>query len=143
MNRLLAVAAFLAAFTAAVHIFAGGEDVASPLLASTLDGEPKLTLYAVWHMVSVILAMSAVALFVGSLPHYAHPARYLVLFVSAMWCAFGVVFLAVFAIQSESGWLFKLPQWVLLLPVGLLGLWAADSNTALQGALRDKATPAG
>ena len=139
MNRLLAVAAFLAAFTAVVHIFAGGEDIAAPLLASTLAGEPKLTLYAVWHMASVALAMSAVALFVGSLPHHAHPARYLVLFVSALWCAFGVVFLAVVAIQPESGWLFKLPQWVLLLPVGLLGLWAAGPNTALQGTLRGKA----
>lgn len=137
MNRLLVIAALLAAFTAAVHIFAGGEDVAAPLLASTLAGEPKLTLYAVWHMVSVVLAMSAVAFFVGSLPRHAHAARYLVRFVSTLWCAFGVVFLAVVAIQPEGGWLFKLPQWVLLLPVGLLGLWAVGSNAARQS----RATP--
>lgn len=132
MNRLLAIAAFLAAFTAAVHIFAGGEDTAVPLLASTLAGEPKLTLYAVWHMASVTLAMSAIALFVGSLPRHAHPARYLVLFVSALWCVFGVVFLVVATLQPEGGWLLKLPQWVLLLPVGLLGLWGSGSNTGLQ-----------
>jgi hypothetical protein len=58
---------------------------------------------------------------------------------AALWCAFGVVFLAVVAIQPESGWLLKLPQWVLLLPVGLLGLWAVGSNNALQETLRDKA----
>lgn len=123
MNRLLVFAAVLAAFTAAVHILAGGSDVAAPLLASPMAGEPKLTLYAVWHMVSVALAMSAPALFIGSLPRHARAARYLVLFVSTLWCAFGLVFLCVVAIQPEGGWLFKLPQWVLLLPVGLLGLW--------------------
>lgn len=139
MNRSLVTAALLAAFTAAVHIFAGGADVAGPLLASGLDGEPKLTLYAVWHMASMALAMSAVALFIGSLPRHAHAARYLVLFVSALWCAFGIVFLAVVAIQPESGWLFRLPQWVLLLPVGFLGLWGAGSGTVLQGTRRDKA----
>lgn len=131
MNRLLVMAALLAAFTAGVHIFAGGADVAGPLLASSLGGVQKLTLYAVWHMASAALAMSAVALFIGSLPRHTHAARYLVLFVSALWCGFGVVFLAVIAIQPESGWLLKLPQWALLLPVGLLGLWGGF-NTAPQ-----------
>jgi hypothetical protein len=131
MNRTLMVAAFIAAFTAAVHIFAGGADIAAPLLDSALAAEPKLTLYAVWHMASVVLALSTVALFVGSLPSHAQAARYLVLFISVLWCAFGVVFLIVVLIQPESGWLFKLPQWVLLLPVGLLGLWGG-ANPSLQ-----------
>jgi hypothetical protein len=138
MNLRLVVAALLAAFTTAVHIFSGGEEVAAQLLASSIARQPMLTLYAVWHMASVALAMSAVALFFGSLPRYANSARYLVLFVSALWCSFGVVFLTVVAIQPESGWLLKLPQWVLLLPVGFLGIWATGSNPALQETLRDK-----
>lgn len=129
MNRPLVIAVVLAAFTAAVHILAGGSDVAVPLLASSLAGEPKLTLYAVWHMASVVLAMSVPALIVGSLPRHARAARYLVLFVSALWCAFGLVFLGLVALQPESGWLFKLPQWILLLPVGLLGLWGGFCTT--------------
>jgi len=128
MNKPLTVAALLAAFTAIIHIFSGGADVAAPLLASTLADELKFTLYAVWHMVSVVLTLSAVALFIGGLPHHAHAARYLVLFVSVLWCGFGIVFLSVIAIQIESGWLFKLPQWVLLLPVGILGLWGGRNH---------------
>jgi hypothetical protein len=92
MNRLLFVASLLAAFTAIVRIFAGGEDVVSPLLASPIAGELKLTLYAVWHMASVALVMSGIALFIGSMPRHAYAARNLVLFVSALWCAFGVIF---------------------------------------------------
>jgi hypothetical protein len=125
MNRPLVVAAFLAAFTALVHLFAGGPDIAAPLLASTLADEPRLTLYAVWHMATVALALSALALFVAALPRHAAAARYMVLFISALWCAFGIVFLSVIAIQQEGEWLFKLPQWLLLLPVGLLGLWGS------------------
>lgn len=132
MNRPLIIAAFLAAVTAAIHIFAGGADVAAPLLASSMAEEPKLTLYAVWHMASVALTLSAVALFVGSLPRHAQASRYLVLFVSALWGAFGVVFLVVVAMQPDSGWLLKLPQWILLLPVGVLGLWAHRSGSALK-----------
>lgn len=132
MNRLLVIAAILAAVTTAVHVLAGGPDVAAPLLASSIAGEPKLTLYAVWHMASVVLAMSVPALIVGSSPRHARAARYLVLFVSTLWCAFGLVFLGLVAIQPESGWLFKLPQWILLLPVGLLGLWGGF-NTMRQG----------
>jgi len=125
VNRPLVVAALLAAFTAAVHLFAGGPDIAAPLLASTLADEPRLTLYAVWHMATVALAISALGLFVAALPRHAAAARYMVLFISVLWCAFGGVFLAVIAIQPESDLLFKLPQWILLLPVGLLGLWGS------------------
>lgn len=132
MNRLLVIAAILAAVTAAVHVLAGGQDVAAPLLASSMAAAPKLTLYAVWHMVSAVLAMSVPALFIGSLPRHARAARYLVLFVSALWCAFGLVFLGLIALLPERGWLFKLPQWILLLPVGLLGLWGGY-NTPHQG----------
>jgi hypothetical protein len=38
--------------------------------------------------------------------------------------------LVVAAVQPENSWLLKLPQWALLLPVGLLGLWATGSNAA-------------
>lgn len=132
MNRFLLMAAWLAAFTAAVHIVVGGDDVAAPLLASSLAGEPKLTLYAVWHMASLVLVMSAAAFFVGGLPGQAQSADYLVRFVSALWCAFGGVFLIVAAIQPETQWLFKLPQWLLLLPVGVLGFYGSLGRRGAQ-----------
>lgn len=130
MNRLLVIASILAALTTMIHLFVGGSDTAVPLLESPMEGEPRLTLYAVWHMVSVVLGLSAVALLVGSLPRHAQGARYLVLFISVMWCIFAVVFLGVAAMQEEGGWLFRLPQWILLLPVGVLGLWAFVSTAS-------------
>ncbi len=140
MNHPLFIAALLAASTAAIHVFAGGSDVVVPLLASSLAEEPKRTLYAVWNMVSVALVMSAAALFAGSLFRFTHTTRLLVLFVSALWCAFGTVFLVVAALQPEGGWLFRLPQWALLMPAGLLGLWGGCRTAGL---VRTAGIPAG
>lgn len=122
INRTMMTAAVVAAFTTVVHVFAGGKDVAAPLLASNLAEVPKITMYSVWHLVSITLGLSAAALFVGALPRHADAARYLTIFVSVLWTGFGIVFLVVALTQPESGWLFKLPQWILLLPVGILGL---------------------
>ena len=128
MNRKIVLSAFIAAITAIIHIFAGGADVAAPMLNSVLGAEPKLTLYAVWHMVSVVLILSAIALFIGSLPKHAQAARWLIMFISILWCVFGLVFLVIICIQPDGGWLFKLPQWVLLMPVGIFGLWGSANK---------------
>jgi hypothetical protein len=128
MNKPLLIAALLTAFIAAVHLFAGGSDVAAPLLASNLAEEPRLMLYAVWHLVSVTLVLSAIALYVSALPQHAVAARYLALFISILWLGFGVVFLVIASTQPGEGLFFKMPQWILFLPVGLLGLWGFFSR---------------
>ncbi len=128
MNKFLLSAAILAAATAAIHALAGGQDTVTPLLDSHLAEVPRLTLYAVWHMATAALALSAAALFIGAMPRYAAAGRLMVLFVSALWLAFGVVFVLVATFQSGAGLYFKLPQWVLLLPVGLLGVVGANNS---------------
>lgn len=130
MNKRLLVAAVLAAFTAVVHVIAGGADIAAPLLASTLSEEPRITLYAAWHLVSVTLVLSAAAFYMGALPRHAEASRHMVVFVSILWLCFGIVFLVVAFTQPGEGLLFKLPQWVLLLPVGVLGLWGSNTVPA-------------
>jgi hypothetical protein len=125
MNRRLLAASLMAAFTTGVHVFMGGADIASPLLESTLAAEPRLTLYAVWHMASITLGLSAIAYFIAGLPRHEQSSRSLVVFVSALWLGFALIFVVIALIQPENGWLLKLPQWVLLAPVGLLGLWGS------------------
>ena len=126
MNKLLLSASILATATTAIHAFAGGADVATPLLASQLSEEPRLTLYAVWHMATVALGLSAVAFFVGAMPRYAAGGRSMVQFAALLWLAFGAVFIVVAATQPGSNLLFKLPQWVLLIPAGLLAMVGAN-----------------
>lgn len=125
MSKTIFTAGLIAAFTAAIHIFAGGPEIAVPLLYSQITEVPKLTLYAVWHMVSAALVFSAIALFIGSLNKHKDSARYLVTFISLLWIAFGLVFIVVAITRAGEGLFFKLPQWILLIPVGLLGLWGS------------------
>lgn len=124
-NKVLLLAAGIAAFTSLLHIIGGGASVATPLIESSLAEEPRLTSFAVWHMVSITLSFSAIALYVGALPKHAERARYMVVFVSALWVGFGAVFLVVAATQEGDGLFLKLPQWILALPVGFLGVWGA------------------
>lgn len=130
MNRILMLASLLAAATAAIHVFVGGADIATPLLASALESEPKLVLYACWHGASAAFVLSALALLIGALPGHAAASRYLIAAVSIWWLSLGGVFLAIIATQPGEGLLWLMPQWVLLLPVGLLGL------LSLRGAAR-------
>lgn len=121
MNRWFLSAGLLACFTALVHVFAGGPSVAAPLLDSAIAEVPRLTMYACWHLVSVALAGSGLALLAAARPAAAAQSRALVGFIAALWLGFGLVILAVALQQPGSGWLWKMPQWVILLPVGLLG----------------------
>ncbi len=128
MNKLLLSAAVLAAFVTAVHVIAGGKDVASPLLASSISEEPRLTLYAVWHMVSVLLGISAAALVRAAMPKHQAGMASAVRLLALLWGASGLVFLVVAATQAGEGLFLKLPQWVLLLPVSVLA-WLGANNS--------------
>ncbi|MDK2125574.1 hypothetical protein [Parachitinimonas caeni] len=123
LNRSLLGAAGLAGLTALVHTFAGQADVVSPFLASSLDATLKYTLLACWHMVTVALWLSTLGLLWASRAQ-AGAARPLVLLLATAWLGFALVFGLVnvwFAGQIPA---WALPQWILLLPVGALGLYA-------------------
>ncbi|MCX4028628.1 hypothetical protein H0A36_13880 [Endozoicomonas sp. SM1973] len=120
MNIWIFSAGVLGLLTSLVHIFAGQIDPVRPFLKSELDDIPKATLLACWHIVTVILVTSSAILTYAGWVN----ANYLttvVLGLSLTYVSFAAVFMCV-------GWYFfkhhtfiKLPQWVLLLPIGALG----------------------
>jgi hypothetical protein len=121
INWPILAAGFLAGVTALIHIVPGGKEVARPLLASSIDEVVKLTLYACWHLVSAALVLSSLALLASGAGLISAP--WMVAFVSTLWLLFGSVFLVVTLSLPKPRGLFRLPQWTLLLPVGILGLW--------------------
>lgn len=132
IDRVLAAAAAIAGGTTLLHVFGGGPAIAEPLLDSTLDDVVRLTLYVVWHMVTVVLGLSAVALAVAAAPNRLAGMRPMVAFISALWVAFGGVFLWVAATNGGGANRFfvELGQWIILIPVGLLGLWSLRATRA-------------
>ena len=129
MNRPLLSAALLAAFTAALHTFGGTLEIEAPLLQSNMPIRVSLLLLACWHMVTAALIISAIALGLALRnPTAAHMAA--VKLVSYLWLSFGAVFIAIDLIYAGPPMLLQLPQWVLLLPVGALGLWGVRRESA-------------
>jgi len=121
VNRILLWAAVLAAFTAALHTIMGTAEITGPLLRSHLPPQLSLLLYACWHLVSGTLIASSAALFMAAREPERH--RSMAQFVAWLWLCFGLVFIGVAVGGSGVAMLLELPQWSLLLPVGVFGLW--------------------
>lgn len=120
MNGWLLAAGITALGVGAVHVIAGHRDVVRPLLSCGLADEPKRVLHAVWHMVSVDLVLSGLALLYLSLTDGSPGTGPVAWFVAAHFIAYAVAFLV---ITLSVGWprpLLRLPQWILLLPVAAL-----------------------
>ncbi|KZN55784.1 hypothetical protein [Pseudoalteromonas luteoviolacea] len=132
MNIWILSAGALALLTTAVHIFAGQVDPVRAFLRCNLEEVPKATLLACWHIVSVVLLFCGVIL--SLVGWYAASQFYLaVLLIGALYVLFAMVFAFVGAYFFKANALIKLPQWCLLLPVGLLAI--CGSYTALPPAL--------
>src|SRR3989338_7048921 len=94
-HRVLFSAALLSAFTAAVHTIGGTYEIHDPLLDSPLAEPISLLLYACWHLVTVTLTLSAVALFWSSRNNRAQSNFALPAFIGLLWITFGLVFIFV------------------------------------------------
>lgn len=121
-NRLLLSSGLLAAFTAVLHTLAGTPEIQEPLLRSTIPQSISLLLYACWHLVTVTLIASALALIWSARAMNTAKVGALPCFISVLWLLFGLVFVVVALWFSGPSMLLVLPQWVLLVPVGILGL---------------------
>ena len=127
MNRKLFVTALLAVLTSAVHIFIGTPEIKAPLLESSMSQELSLLLYVCWHLVSVTLVFSAIVFFVAARAEFQIKYQYTAKLVSLLWLSFGCVFIVIALWYSDTSMLLKLPQWVLFLPIGAIGLWGSRS----------------
>jgi hypothetical protein len=134
INKFLMASGVVAAFTAALHTFAGTPEIQEPLLNSAIPQSISLLLYACWHLVTATLILSAGFLVWSSLNKSKSNTGPLAIFISLMWISFGLVFVMVSLVFSGPSALLMLPQWVLLIPVGILGLIGyrnqASSKTA-------------
>ena len=95
-----------------MHIVIGYYDPLEPLKTSSMNPESISTLFAVWYMVTLVMfGSSFVLLYAGWKPNRLKSFD-LVYFMSILYILFALIF-----------FFFSLPQWVLLLPIGLLALY--------------------
>lgn len=124
-DRLLLTAGGLASFTALVHIVAGTPEIQAPLLAAAMPPPVAWLLLACWHLVSVALTVSGLALLWCVRPTQRGRSAALAGLIALMWLGFAAVFVAVGLAWRGPAGLALLPQWTLLALVGVLAAWAA------------------
>jgi len=122
MNYWWLVSGGIGLITALVHLIAGHFEIIKPFMQCDLVPVPKATLHACWHIVTVILFVSAIALLYLGVNPTSTDSNILALFIGGQFVAYAIVFL-VFALAGNwSNKLIRLPQWILLLPIGVLSI---------------------
>ncbi len=116
-NTYWMVAGALCFFTALVHLIGGQLDLVNPLLEANLTDQAKTEWLGVWHGITAILFLSAFYLFKYGLNPMGNQNLDVLQLIGILFILFSIVFIV------SSLWMkIFAPQWILLLPIGLLAL---------------------
>lgn len=121
MKTLLIIAAIINLAVAIIHTIIGESDIVTPLLATDAPDTVRWTLHAAWHMISVVLFISALTLFYVSRKGKYDP-RSMVLsrYIGIQYLALAMVFVVTSVVYGIF-----FPQIVMLAPIGILALLAS------------------
>jgi uncharacterized membrane protein len=115
-NIFWIIAGIINLFTALLHVIAGQIDLVKPLLESDLSFQLKTEWLGVWHMVTAILFVSSYYLLKNGLKNTEKSSDTIQLIAIVY-----IFFSLAFVISSLYNNVFA-PQWILLLPIGVLSL---------------------
>ena len=121
MDVLTFIGGLLAAFVVIGHFTMGIKSYLVPMLDADFDQIPKTVMQSVFHYVSVFLVLAAAALILAGTGVFSGENSELVVkFIGINFLLFAVVQIF-YALRSKvERPLFKLFQWTLFLPIGVL-----------------------
>ncbi len=126
MRHPTLAAAILMAATTGLHVIGGGPEFHVPIQASSLDLPLRAISAVLWHMVTVLLAIQAVAL----LWLARHPNIPMTTLLLAIQIGFAGLFL--FYGQTMLGTVWQLGQWTIFLALAALIAWGQSSAVRSQ-----------
>lgn len=121
MNTYLLSAGAIGLLTSTAHIIGGQQTLIRPFLQSDLASDVKGCLLLCWHTVSAYLLLTSCLYLYAALNQHSE-LTLLLNAVSDFYILVAALFIAVGSYFFGPRTLYKLPQWVLLLPIGILGL---------------------
>ena len=125
MNYYLLAAAGISGLTTLVHLFAGGPSIARPLLNAPMDDVARYTNYYCWHMVSIMLVAMTAGYWIAAL----YPAQMALAIMMTVLAGAFTVWNVILIGWKRQSWL-QMPQWMLFLPIAILGvIGLAGTNT--------------
>lgn len=120
MKRILIIAGIVNLAVAVIHTFIGESDIIAPLLATDAPDTVRWTLHSAWHMISVVLYLSAFTLFYVSRKDTSAAQRSILpKYIGIQYIGLAMVFVVT---SLKYGIFF--PQIVMLAPIGILALLA-------------------
>ena len=120
----LKIAGFLSLFTAFLHTIGGQLTDVNPLLKSNLENLPKTEVLGAWHMVTITLFSTSFVWLYFAYKRKENLNIELLKFISYLYILYGIGFIIVSLFQGIFA-----PQWILLLPNGVLGLLGLKNKT--------------
>ena len=114
MNRWMLAASAMLAFTVYVHVFMGGPEVHLPIQQSELSLELRALSAVLWHAVTVILTIFAIAAFFSARRKNAD----LGIIMIAVQVGFAGLF--VYYGLALLGTLWLMPQWIIFLAISVV-----------------------
>ncbi|OXA99130.1 hypothetical protein B0A75_11925 [Flavobacterium oncorhynchi] len=102
-------------FTALLHAISGQISLVNPLLGSNLIMQAKAEWIGVWHMITTILVATSYMLIKNGLDTKENKQTEFVKYIGYLYMIFSVPFIVTSIMYNLLA-----PQWILLLPIGLL-----------------------
>ena len=122
-NYFWLIAGIINLITALVHTFVGQIELINPLLISNLTTQKKAEWFSVWHIVTILLFASAYFILKNAFATFEQRQPELMRYVGILYIAFSIPF-----IISSFMYQLLVPQWILLLPIGLLIYFGAKKT---------------
>ncbi len=119
----LKIAGVLNLLTAFLHLFGGQIDLVNPLLDSALEVQKKSEWLGAWHMVTILLFFTSYLIIKGGFSKSNNSDPRLLRTVGIFYILTGIPFIATSIYFSVFA-----PQWVLLMPIGILLLFGSNEK---------------
>jgi len=119
-NIYLILAGAINLFTAFIHTFVGQNDLVAPLLDSELNQQIKTEWLSVWHIITVTLFVSSFYLLQQEIRPSKISAKQVIRLIGILYTLFSSVFIICSLVMGTFA-----PQWILLMPIGILAFLGA------------------
>jgi len=114
-KTLFLIAGVINLLVALLHTIGGQLDLVNPLLDSNLTNQAKSEWLGAWHIITIVLFASSLYLLKTGLGKYEKVNIELLRYIAILYVLFGIPF-----ILSSMYLKILAPQWILLMPIGLL-----------------------
>lgn len=111
------IAGIISSFTALIHTLVGQLDLVNPLLESNLSRQAKTEWLGVWHIVTAVLIITSYYLLRYGFNTTQKKNSDVIQLIGILYILFSIVFIGSSLLMQVFA-----PQWILLLPIGVLSL---------------------